>query len=91
VERRVHILVSGRVQGVWFRAATAEVAKGLGIVGWVRNLPNGSVEIEAQGPAGQISEFIAWCRMGPPRASVEQLEVSDRSPSDDCVVFEVRR
>lgn len=57
MDRNVHILVSGRVQGVWFRGSTAKVAEALGLVGWVRNLPDGCVEIEAQGPVSKIEEF----------------------------------
>jgi acylphosphatase len=91
VDRNVHILVSGRVQGVWFRGSTAKVAEALDLVGWVRNLPDGRVEIEAQGPAPKIEEFIAWCRIGPPRASVDRLEIIDIAPVPRYSSFEVRR
>lgn len=90
-DRRVHILVSGRVQGVWFRGSTAKVAEALGLLGWVRNLPDGCVEILAQGPAPKIEELIAWCRIGPPRASVDRLELHDEAPAGDFSAFEVRR
>lgn len=91
VDRNVHILVSGRVQGVWFRGSTAKVAEALDLVGWVRNLPDGCVEIEAQGPAPKIEEFIAWCRIGPPRASVDRLEIIEQLPTASYSFFEVRR
>ena len=90
-DRNVHILVSGRVQGVWFRGSTAKVAEALGLVGWVRNLPDGCVEIEAQGPASKIEEFIAWCRIGPPRASVDRVEVIEEASAAGYSSFEVRR
>lgn len=91
MDRRVRIRVSGRVQGVWFRASTARVAESLGLVGWVRNLPDGAVEISAQGPRPKIDEFIAWCHIGPPRASVERVEVRDEVPAGAATSFEVRR
>ncbi len=89
--RRVHIMVSGRVQGVWFRGSTARVASALGLVGWARNLADGRVEIRAQGPSGKLDEFIAWCRIGPPRASVETIEVREEAPGSEFATFEVRR
>jgi acylphosphatase len=88
--RRVHIYVSGRVQGVFFRAATRDRAETLGLTGWVRNLPDGRVEILAEGPAERIADFLAWCEMGPPRARVEDLRVSDEPPRGDSAGFEVR-
>ena len=91
MDRNVHILVSGRVQGVWFRGSTAKVAEALDLVGWVRNLPDGCVEIEAQGPAPKIEEFIAWCRIGPPRASVDRVEIIEQPATASYSSFEVRR
>lgn len=66
--------VSGKVQGVFFRAATQEAAERLGINGFVRNEPDGSVYIEAEGEEEKLNQFVAWCRFGPPRARVEKLE-----------------
>ncbi len=89
--RRVHILVSGRVQGVWFRGSTVKVADALGLVGWVRNLADGRVEIRAQGPASKIDELIAWCRIGPPRASVDEVAVRDEPLGGEFFSFDMRR
>jgi acylphosphatase len=72
-----NIRISGRVQGVGFRYAARNMASLLGIMGFVRNLSNGDVYIEAEGIRVQMDEFIAWCREGPPRARVEKVEVSD--------------
>lgn len=70
-------LVSGRVQGVGFRAATAEAATVRGLVGWVRNRPDGRVEIRAQGPADTIAEFARWVDNGPRWARVTSVEYSE--------------
>lgn len=79
MNRRAHVIVSGRVQGVFFRAHTQERARALGLSGWVRNLPDGRVEIVAEGGEGKISSLLDWVRIGPPGARVEglQLEWSD--------------
>jgi acylphosphatase len=67
--------VSGKVQGVFFRASTKEAAERLGINGFVRNEPDGSVYIEAEGEEEKLNQFVEWCRVGPPRARVEKLEM----------------
>lgn len=72
---RVHIWVSGKVQGVWYRATAVEKARELGLRGWVRNLPDGRVEIVAEGPRGALEKFIAWCHEGPPLAIVDEVKV----------------
>jgi acylphosphatase len=68
-----------------------KVAGALGLVGWVRNLPDGRVEILAQGPVSKIDEFIAWCRIGPPRASVEKVAVHEEPPGAEFFSFALRR
>ena len=74
--RRLEVLVSGRVQGVWFRAATREEARRLGLQGWVRNLPDGRVEALFEGEESALEGILAWCRVGPPGARVESVETS---------------
>ena len=76
----IRILVSGKVQGVFFRQSTREKAVQLGITGWVRNLPGPQVEIIASGYYEQLLELIAWCKKGPPRAIVSHLETTELSP-----------
>ncbi|MDX2048272.1 MAG: acylphosphatase [Chitinophagaceae bacterium] len=71
------IIVRGKVQGVYYRASAKDEADRLGIQGEVKNLPDGSVCIIAEGTAGQIDELIAWCYKGPPRAIVDELIVAD--------------
>ncbi len=74
MERR-RIVVSGRVQGVFFRAATADVARRAGCTGWARNLPDGRVEVEVQGSPEAVEEVLRFCRSGPPQARVDDVEV----------------
>jgi acylphosphatase len=91
MQRRVHLFVSGLVQGVFFRATTTKQAVSLGLTGWVRNLRDGRVEILAEGSTERISEFLAWCKIGPARARVEHLQVQDEKPLGDFVEFQVWR
>ena len=70
--KRLEIVVSGRVQGVWFRATTREEATRLGLRGWVRNLPDGRVEALFEGEENPLLRMLAWCRSGPPGARVDQ-------------------
>ena len=76
--RRVRAIVTGRVQGVAFRASTVGQARGLGLTGWVRNLMDGSVELEAQGDAAAVARLLAWCEHGPPAARVTGVVVEER-------------
>jgi acylphosphatase len=88
---RVHLLVTGRVQGVAFRAATAEAARRLGVRGWVRNLADGRVEAEAEGERAAVEALVAWCRRGPPAARVDHLAVSWGEPRGDLGPFAIGR
>jgi acylphosphatase len=74
---RVRVLVSGRVQGVWYRETCRREAERLGVAGWVRNRPDGRVEIEAEGPRPAVDALVGWARRGPPRAVVDTLVVED--------------
>jgi acylphosphatase len=76
--RRVRAIVTGRVQGVAYRASTVYEARGHGLTGWVRNLPDGSVEIEAQGDDDGVAALLAWCAHGPPAARVTEVNIEDR-------------
>lgn len=72
---RADLLISGRVQGVFYRASAQQEAMRLGLVGEVRNLPDGQVEAIVEGPKERVEEFIDWCRQGPPSADVENVRV----------------
>jgi acylphosphatase len=72
---RVHLWVSGRVQGVFYRATTYDEARSRGLTGWVRNAPDGRVEAEVQGSRTAVEELVEECRTGPPMATVSDVEV----------------
>ncbi len=72
---RLHVFITGRVQGVGFRYSTARQATALGLVGWVRNLPDGRVEAEFEGAKSALEEMLAWCRDGPALAHVTDVEL----------------
>ena len=76
-EVRCRAVVSGRVQGVFFRDTCERVASGLGVRGWVRNRPDGTVEVAAEGSRDAVDALLDWCREGPPRARVVGVDVSD--------------
>ena len=86
---RVHLVVSGRVQGVFFRQSTAETARRLGLHGWVRNLPDGRVEAEAEGERAALEALVEWCRRGPPTARVDGLEAGWGEPRGGLDPFEI--
>ena len=77
----LRVVVSGRVQGVWFRAWTERKAKSLGLDGWVRNCRDGSVEAVVDGAPGAVDAIIAWARRGPPAARVAGVTVNEASGS----------
>ena len=71
---RVRAVVTGRVQGVWFRDSCQEAARAVGVRGFVRNRADGAVEAEFEGPEAAVERMIAWCRTGPPRARVDAVD-----------------
>jgi acylphosphatase len=75
-------MIRGRVQGVYFRASTVYEAQNLGLTGWVRNCPDGSVEAVAEGTREKLDELIAWCKKGPSGARVKNVEV-DWAPAQN--------
>jgi acylphosphatase len=81
--RRIHVVVRGRVQGVFFRKSTVETAVRLGLSGWVRNRRDGTVETEAEGPEEAVEAFLAFCREGPELARVEEVLVAHHPPRGD--------
>lgn len=78
--RTVRVKISGRVQGVFFRASCARLADDLGLSGWVRNLPEGDLEAVFQGPDPAVERILAWCREGPRQARVDAVDVRPEPP-----------
>ena len=76
-EVRCRVIVSGRVQGVYFRDSCRSQAQRLGVRGWVRNRPDGTVEVVAEGPRDDVDQLLNWCRQGPSRAQVTGIVVAD--------------
>jgi acylphosphatase len=86
---RAEVVIRGRVQGVWFRGTTRDKAASLGLTGYVRNRPDGSVEAVFEGPEREVQEAVAWCRIGPPLARVESVEVAWCAPTGEFKEFSV--
>jgi len=89
--KRVHIFVKGIVQGVFFRHFTSQQAKQMGIKGWVRNLPDGRVEMVCEGDEDSIEKIIAWSRRGPQGAVVEDIEVRYEEYKNEFTDFKIIR
>ena len=84
---RCRVIVSGRVQGVWFRQSCRAEAVANGVAGWVRNRADGRVEAVFEGADAAVTRMVAWCREGPPRAEVVDVDVSEE-PVEGLVGFE---
>jgi acylphosphatase len=86
----VHVVVAGRVQGVWFRGGTRRAAQDAGVTGWVRNLPDRRVEAVLQGDRAAVERVLAFVREGPAGARVTDVVVSWRAPEEIYHGFEIR-
>lgn len=86
-----NIKVTGTVQGVFYRASTKNKAVELGITGWVRNEPDGSVYIEAEGDPDQLNALMSWCRSGPARAKVDDVKTEKLDNVRGYDSFRIRR
>ena len=84
------LLISGTVQGVGYRWSCQRAAKGIGVTGWVRNLPDGRVEAVAQGTKEQVDQFIQWCYRGPAEARVTEIALSTEETAGDFQDFGIR-
>lgn len=88
--KALHLIIHGRVQGVWFRASTQEAARRLKIKGWVRNTPHGDVEAHIQGDQAAVEQMLGWCYQGPPGARVDGIDVSEVNPDEGFKAFNIR-
>ena len=89
-ERRTHLYIAGRVHGVGFRYSALDRARRLGLLGWVRNTPDGRVECVVEGPAEAVDAYVAWCRRGPSMAHVTTVEHMPEAPTGELTAFEIR-
>ncbi len=89
MKKRIHFRVRGRVQGVFFRWTARERAQALGLVGWIRNCPDGSVEGVAEGGAEALNRFREWLEIGPPGARVESVVSVEEPLKGEYMDFEI--
>ena len=88
--KQIHIFVTGRVQGVFFRQSSKVMAIKNNVEGWVRNLDDGRVEIVGEGEESNINSFIDWCKTGPANSRVDEFELSEENITNEFEDFEVR-
>ncbi len=89
-EKKARLIISGRVQGVYYRYSTQQEALRLGLTGWVRNLPSGDVEAVVEGDGSKVEELIKWCRAGPAGAAVRDIQMELGKASGEFDLFEIR-
>jgi acylphosphatase len=89
-KKRVHLIISGFVQGVFYRASTRDTAMRIGLKGWVRNLPDGNVEAVFEGPVDKLQKAVEWCHEGPPGARVTKIDEKWDDYSGEFGSFDVR-
>ncbi len=88
--KRMQVIVSGRVQGVFFRAYTEKAAVSFNLTGWVRNLPDGRVEILVEGKDADVDAMLTWCRKGSPSSNVTGTEISEEPFAGEFSRFSIR-
>jgi len=89
-KERLHLIIRGRVQGVFYRASTQTHAESLNLVGWVSNRPDGAVELVAEGPSPALENLERWCGNGPPMACVSEIKAQRSVASGEFSSFDVR-
>ena len=87
---RVRLIVEGRVQGVWFRDSTRREALSLGVFGWVRNRPDGTVEVQVEGPEDGVRRLTEWCQQGPPAAKVTRVREKAEEWKGEFTSFDIK-
>ena len=88
--KRVHVYISGRVQGVFFRADTRRAAADFNLTGWVRNMADGRVEAVFEGEDENVDKMIAWCHIGPPAARVEKVTTTEEHYTGSFQDFSIK-
>lgn len=89
-KKRAHAIISGRVQGVFYRSETQKAASRHNVSGWVKNKRDGTVEAVFEGPENDVSRMLEWCKTGSPQASVENVDVTWEEPTGEFSGFNVR-
>ncbi len=87
--KRVHVEIQGRVQGVFFRMETKRQAEACQVAGWVRNLPQGTVEAVFEGEKNAVDKMVHWCWQGPPGARVERVDSTEEAYTGEFQTFNV--
>ena len=89
---KIHVMISGKVQGVFFRISAQDKANELNLTGWVKNIFNNAVEITAEGSREELSEFTGWLQLGPPNAAIDKISIerSDQ-PEKQFSFFEIHK
>lgn len=90
-QKRVHLVIRGRVQGVLFRMSSVREAKRLGLTGWVKNRPDGAVEIVAEGEEDQVKDFLSWAQRGPATARVDKVDTRWKSYTGEFALFAIEQ
>ena len=88
--KRVHVYISGRVQGVFFRAETQRAAKGFNLTGWIRNISDGRVEALFEGEDESVDKMLDWCHIGPPAARVEEVLITEEPYTGEFHDFSIK-
>lgn len=88
--KRIHLIISGDVHGVLFRSNTVDIAVKLGLKGWVKNTPEGKVEIVAEGEEEALEKLIGWCKQGPSYAKVENVEINWEKSNREFTTFDIK-
>ncbi len=88
-QKRIHLVVRGRVQGVYFCASAVREAKRLGLTGWVKDRADGAVEVVAEGEEDQVKDFLGWAQHGPATARVDKVDTRWRSYTGEFAGFEI--
>lgn len=86
----VHLIIKGRVQGVFYRASAKHLAREIGVTGWIKNTDEGDVEIVAAGTEEQLRRLVEWCKVGPTQAKVKEV-IIDHLEEESFKDFEIRR
>jgi acylphosphatase len=86
---RVHLIIEGRVQGVWFRDSTRREARALSVAGWVKNRPDGTVEALIEGPETAVRKLVSWCHRGPSAARVTRVHEQPETWTGEFGTFDI--